>query len=183
MPTEPILQLRRCLIRPFTEEDVESLAKAANNPKIARWTRNRFPHPYTTDDAKEWISMANSASPVLNFAICKLDSPSVIGGIGLKTLDDIYYRTMEIGYWLSEDVWGQGIATEVVTAFSDWAFARFDPLLLRLEAETFDGNEASGRVLAKAGFAFEGRHKMAAEKWGKVMDTLTYCKFRECNTS
>jgi RimJ/RimL family protein N-acetyltransferase len=181
MSPEPILRLSRCLIRPLHEEDVESLAGAANNPKIARWTRNRFPHPYTTDDAKAWISLANSTSPVLNFAICKPDSPSVIGGIGLKTRDDIYYRTMEIGYWLSEDVWGQGIATEAVTAFSEWAFARFEPLLLRLEAETFDGNEASIRVLERASFTFEARHKMAAEKWGNVLDTLTYCKFaKEC---
>jgi RimJ/RimL family protein N-acetyltransferase len=178
MSPEPILRLRSCLIRAYNEGDVESVAKAANNPKIARWMRNTFPQPYTTDNAKAWISIANSSSPILNFAICQPDGSAVIGGIGLKARDDIHHRTMEIGYWLCEDYWGQGIATEAATAFSDWAFDKFD-LLLRLEAEIFEGNVGSGRVLEKAGFVFEARQKYAVEKLGVVMDTLTYCKFRQ----
>lgn len=175
---EPILRLRRCLLRAYDEKDVQSLAKAANSPKTARWMRNAFPHPYTTDDAKKWISVANSASPIRDFAICRLDGSSVIGGIGLKARDDIHYRTMEIGYWLAEDQWQKGIATEAVTAFSDWAFDNFS-FLLRLEAEVFEGNLASARVLEKAGFAFEARQEKAVEKLGAVMNTFTYCKFRQ----
>ncbi|KND93497.1 putative N-acetyltransferase YoaA [Tolypocladium ophioglossoides CBS 100239] len=178
MSPEPILRLRSCLMRPYDGGDVKSLAKAANSPKIARWMRNTFPQPYTADDAKAWISIANSASPIRDFAICQPDGLCVIGSIGLKARDDIHYRTMEIGYWLCEDHWHQGIATEAVTAFSDWAFGRFD-FLLRLEAEVFEGNKASGRVLEKAGYVFEARQKKAIEKLGTVMDTLTYCKFRQ----
>lgn len=178
MPPEPILRLRSCLIRPFDEGDVSSLAKAANNPKIARWMRNTFPQPYTHDDAKTWISIANSASPVRDFAICDPDDSSVIGCIGLKARDDVQYRTMEIGFWLSEERWGKGIATEAVAAFSDWGFGRF-AALLRLEAVVFEGNGGSCRVLETVGFVFEGRQRMAVEKGGVVLDTLTYCRFRE----
>jgi RimJ/RimL family protein N-acetyltransferase len=165
-------------MRAYDKGDVKSLAKAANNPKIARWMRNTFPQPYTTDDSKAWISIAISTSPIRDFAICQPDGSAVIGGIGLKARDDIHYRTMEIGYWLCEDHWNRGIATEAVTAFSDWAFDKFD-ILLRLEAEVFEGNVASGRVLEKAGFVFEARQKKAIEKLGTVMDALTYCKFRQ----
>ena len=178
MSAAPMLRLRSCLMRPYREEDFESLAKAANNPKISRWMRNTFPHPYTVDSAKTWISIANASSPIRDLAICEPDGSAVIGGIGLKARDDIHYRTMEIGFWLSEGYWHRGIATESVVAFSDWAFGRFDHLL-RLEAEVFEGNEASGRVLEKAGFTFEGRRTKAIEKAGTVMDTLTYCKFRQ----
>ena len=177
MSPKPILRLRSCLIRPYDEGDVDSLAKAADNPKIAQWMRNTFPQPYTTDDARSWISIANSASPVRDFAICQLTGPAVIGGVGLKARDDIHYRTMEIGFWLSEDHWHQGTATDAVTAFSKWAFGRFDSLL-RLEAEVFEGNAASGRVLEKAGFMFEARHRNAIEKSGVVKDALIYCKLR-----
>lgn len=175
MPQEPILRLRSCMIRAYDDGDVESLAKAADNPRIARWMRNTFPQPYKIDDAKAWISIA---SPIRDFAICLPDGSAVIGGIGLKPRDDIHRRTMEIGFWLGEDHWGQGMSTEAVAAFSDWAFAEFI-LLVRLEAEVFEGNVGSTRVLEKAGFGFEARQKNAVEKLGTIMDTLTYCKFRE----
>ncbi|KAK4459731.1 putative N-acetyltransferase [Cladorrhinum samala] len=189
MATEPavLLQLRTCQLRPYREEvDVDSLAEAANNPKIARWMRDAFPHPYTKADAKAWISIANSASPLRDFAICSLpdggggSEPAaavVIGGIGLKVRDDIHYRTMEIGYWLSEPHWGRGISTEAVIAFSEWAFETFGHVV-RLEAEVFEGNLGSARVLEKAGFEFEGRRKKAVEKSGVVLDALIYCKLR-----
>ncbi|KAK3377615.1 acetyltransferase [Podospora didyma] len=183
--SQPILRLRNCIVRPYAECDFSSLAEAANNPKIARGMRDAFPQPYTTDDAKAWISIASAASPLRDFAIChqpgECDSDSgpglVIGGIGLKARDDIHYRTMEIGYWLNEDFWGRGIATEAVSAFSEWAFGAFGHLI-RLEAQVLEGNPASGRVLEKAGFELEGRQKKSAEKLGVVMDTLIYCRFR-----
>ncbi|RFN44767.1 putative n-acetyltransferase p20 [Fusarium flagelliforme] len=177
MSPETILQLESCAVRAYKEGDAESLAKAANNPKIARYMRNTFPHPYEIPDAKKWISIANTP-PLHDFAICSPDSSIVIGGIGLKARDDIHYRTMEIGYWICEDYWYRGIATEVVRAFSDWAFDNFGHLV-RLEAEVFEGNLASCRVLEKSGFELEGRKRAAVEKMGIVMDTSTYSKIRQ----
>ena len=92
MAPEPILRLRSCQVRPLAEEDFQSLARAANNPKIARWMRNTFPQPYTADDAKAWISLANSASPLRDFAIRRPDGSAVISGIGLKVRTDIHHR-------------------------------------------------------------------------------------------
>lgn len=77
--------------------------------------RNTFPHPYCIGDAAKWISIASSVSPLRDFPICRLDQNTVIGGIGLKTKDDIHYRTMQIGYWLGEDHWRQGIAKEAIS--------------------------------------------------------------------
>ena len=177
MVSEPILQLKNCTVRPYEERDTECLAKAANNPNIARWLRNTFPNPYTITDAKKWIFIANTP-PLLDFAICTPDSSAVIGGIGLKARDDIHHRTMEIGYWICEEYWYRGIATEVVSAFSKWAFDNFEQLV-RLEAEVFEGNLASCRVLEKSGFDFEGRQRAAIEKMGVIMDAFTYVKIRQ----
>lgn len=85
---------------------------------------------------------------------------------------------MQIGYWLGEEHWRQGIATEAVSAASDWVFGEFGHVL-RLEAEVYEGNEGSVRVLEKAGFVFEARSRNAIEKWGVVRDLLVYCKLRE----
>ncbi len=97
-PPEPILRLRKYLIRSLYEGDAAALAREANNPGFAKWMRNTFSQPYHIDDAAKWISIATSASPLRDFAICRLDENTVIGGIGLKIRDAIHYRMMQINY-------------------------------------------------------------------------------------
>jgi ribosomal-protein-alanine N-acetyltransferase len=172
----PIIQLSNCTVRAYNKADAEALAQAANNPKIARWMQDTFPNPYTIEDAKSWVHIASAMSKPLDYAICE-PGGTAIGGVGLKARDNIHYRTMEIGYWLSEDYWHRGIASQVAAAFSNWAFENFDHVV-RLEAEVYEGNLASCRVLEKAGFEFEGRQRAAVEKLGKILDTFTYVKIR-----
>ena len=181
LPTS-ILRLRKCLIRSPHEGDAKSLASEANNPEIAKWMRNAFPHPYRLEDAAEWISSATSASPLHDFAICRPNDNTVIGGIGLKAKDDVSHRTMQIGYWLGEEHWRQGIAKEAVSAFSEWTFEQFKHIL-RLEAKVYEGNNSSVRVLENAGFTFEAKNRNAIEKLGVVRSVLVYCKFPDSETS
>src|SRR5678815_5900301 len=75
-----------------------------------------------------------------------------------------------IGYWLDEEVWGRGIATDALLAVTDYAFANFD--LCRLYAHVFAWNPASARVLEKAGYSFEGRLKRSVTKDGQTIDQL-----------
>ena len=88
----------------------------------------------------------------------------------------MYRRSAEIGYWLAEPFWGQGIATRAVRALSDWAFASFD--LVRIFAAVFETNPASARVLEKAGFALEGRLRQSITKNGRTFDELLYARLR-----
>lgn len=174
---EPIIQLEKYIIRQFCESDAESIAKGANNHKIAKWMLNRFPHPYTVENARDWIKTATSASPVICFGICERDTNTVIGTIGGQRREDVNHRTMIVGYWVSEEHWGKGIATEVLVAYCRWLLETF-PLVIRLEAIVYQGNEASERVLEKAGFELESRNKKAVEKFGEVLDSMTFCMFR-----
>src|SRR5262249_44995743 len=108
------LELKTCVIRPWRPGDEESLVIHANNPKIWRNMRDRFPHPYTMEDAREWVRLAGAESPQTNFAIV-VDGKAA-GGIGLILKDDISRCSAEIGYWLGESLWGRGIVTEAVRA-------------------------------------------------------------------
>ena len=85
---------------------------------------------------------------------------------------DVESRSGEVGYWLGEPFWGQGIATAAVRAFVKYVFATFD--LVRLDACLYEWNPASARVLEKAGFTFEARLKSAVFKDGQLIDTLLY---------
>ena len=137
--------------------------------------RDTFPYPYRLSDAREWIDFATTQSPEANFAIAS--DRELIGGIGITLQSDVNRHSAEIGYWLGEPHWGQGIATAALLAMTDWAFAQFD--LVRLYGEVFEWNPASGRVLEKAGYEFEGRLRQSIIKDGQVIDALLYAIVRD----
>ncbi|MBX9792048.1 MAG: GNAT family N-acetyltransferase [Pirellulales bacterium] len=168
------IQLTRCTLRPWRADDLEELVGQANNRRVWRNLRDRFPHPYTREDAERWLAFAAAQSPQLNFCIEVASRPA--GGIGLELRGDVDCRTAEIGYWLGEAYWRRGIATEAVGAFADWALATFD--VARLEAGVFGWNPGSARVLEKAGFTCEARLRDAVFKDGELTDRLIYARLR-----
>lgn len=168
------IPLSQSVLRPWRPGDEASLVRHANNRNIWRNVRDRFPYPYTMEHALTWIELAKRVQPVTNFAIV-VDGEAV-GGIGLVLKDDIYSRSAEIGYWLGEEFWGRGIATEAVSALTDWAFANFD--LCRIYAGVFEWNPASMRVLEKAGYQLEARLRKRVTKDGHTIDELIYAVVR-----
>jgi [ribosomal protein S5]-alanine N-acetyltransferase len=165
-----VLILTRSTLRAWAAGDEVSLVRHANNRNVWRNLRDAFPHPYTAADAKRWIETANPTTPITNFAI--VVDGAAVGGIGLVLREDVFRRSAEIGYWLGEEFWGRGIATEAVRAVTDYAFATFD--LCRLYAGVFDWNPASSRVLEKAGYELEARMKKSVTKDGETIDELIY---------
>ena len=169
------LDLGSFVIREWRRGDEESLVRHANNPNVARNLRDRFPHPYTLEDAKTWMAHAVAEDPVTNFAIAV--SGEAVGGIGFERQQDISCRSLELGYWLGEAYWGRGIVTEAVRALSQHMFAHFD--VCRIYATVFEENPASVRVLEKAEFTCEGRLRKAATKGGHTFDLLLYALVNE----
>ncbi len=168
------LKLKSCIVRNYRPGDELSLVHAANNRKLWRNLRDRFPHPYTMDDAVWWVQGASAGYPVTDFAI-EVDGAAV-GGVGFILRDDVYTGTAEIGYWLGEDYWGRGIVTEAVRAMTDYAFGAFR--LHRIYAEVFEWNPASMRVLEKCGYEREGRLRKSVTKEGEIIDAFLYAIVR-----
>jgi RimJ/RimL family protein N-acetyltransferase len=166
------LKLKRSTIRPWRLNDAESLAKHANNRRVWLALRDVFPHPYTVDDANKFLQNATTAQPTTDFCI-EVDGAAV-GGIGIHLGRDVHRHTAELGYWLAEKLWGRGIVTEAVVAFSNFCLENFP--LRRIYAEPFANNPASARVLEKAGFIFEGRLKNHVIKDGQLLDSLLYAR-------
>ncbi len=169
------IKLSKCTVRNWQRGDEASLAQHANNYKVWRNVRDRFPHPYALEDAQRWLEHAMQEDPATSFAIV-VDGQAV-GGIGLVLREDIYHRSAEIGYWLGEAFWGRGVMTEAVRAVSEWAFTNFD--LCRVYAGVLEWNPSSARVLEKAGFQLEARLRKAVTKEGVTMDELVYALIRE----
>lgn len=159
-------------VRSYRPDDLEALVRYANNPRVAANLRDRFPFPYTREDGEEWLAAAAQQDPEANFVIAT--ARELIGTIGLSLGDDVYRHSAEVGYWIAEPFWGQGITTRVVRAFTEWGFAEFG--LLRIYAHVFSENVASARVLEKAGYEREGTMRQAVVKNGRVMDQWIYAR-------
>ena len=167
--------LSRCRLRPYHGGDRASVARHANNRRIWLNMRDRFPHPYTPEDADAWIRRFAGEEPATQ---CGIEvGGEVVGGIGLTLQEDVHRRSAELGYWLGEPFWGRGIMSEVVPAFTAYAFATFD--LCRVYATVFEWNPASTRILEKAGYVLEGCLRKSVTKDGRTIDQLMYACVRE----
>ena len=169
------LKLKSCSVRSWDWDDRDAIVRHANNRNVWINLRDRFPHPYTVIDARRWLDMVVGQKPETNFAIDV--EGEAAGGIGFTIQYDVARRSAEIGYWLGEEFWGRGIATEALIAVTDHAFSHYD--VCRLFAHVFDWNRASARVLEKAGYEFEGRLKKSVTKDGRTIDQLMYAIVRE----
>ncbi|MBC7790570.1 MAG: GNAT family N-acetyltransferase [Anaerolineae bacterium] len=170
-----LVDLGVCIIRDWRPDDAASVARHANNRNVWRNLRDRFPHPYTEDDARQFVDASLAAQPRTNFAIDV--GGEAVGSIGVILQDDIERVGAELGYWLGEDYWGRGITTAAVNAVARYALDTFD--LKRLYAIAFVWNPASARVLEKAGFKLEGIMLKSAVKDGEVTDQCLYAMTRE----
>ena len=171
------LELKTCTLRSWEWRDRDAIVRHANNRKVSLNLRDRFPYPYTDRDARNWLDAVIGLEPETNFAIDV--AGEAVGGIGYTMQYDVARRSAEIGYWLGEDFWGRGIATESLIAVTNHAFANHD--LCRVFAHVFDWNQASARVLEKAGYAFEGRMRKSVTKEGQTIDQLMFAMIREEN--
>ncbi|KAK8114659.1 hypothetical protein PG999_006728 [Apiospora kogelbergensis] len=173
-----IVATPKCYLRPYDLRDAPAASAQANDAEVVRFLRDRFPHPYTLADSETFISSTLEAKPTLDFAIFATpggegSEAEFAGGMGLTPGRDVQSHTWELGYWVGQKFWGQGIATMAVRAFAPWAFRTF-PELYRIEAEAYDMNFGSMRVLEKAGFTKDGVRRGAACKKGVVMDVHVY---------
>jgi [ribosomal protein S5]-alanine N-acetyltransferase len=157
-------------LRPWKNDDGYSLVNYANNYNIARFMTDKFPYPYTMDDAVNFIEMASISVPS-NILAIEVDGKAV-GGIGIHIQPDIYQKNAEMGYWLGEPFWGRGIITNAITQMVDYGFKHWP--INRIFARPFGTNLASQRVLEKAGFLLEGKFEKTLYKNGEYLDELIY---------
>lgn len=161
-----------CRIRQWKIEDAADLAKMLNNRNILNNLRDGLPYPYTRKDAEEYITAMLNADQTKTFAFAITVDDKAVGSISAFRCDNIHFRTAEMGYYIGEPYWGNGMATGAVKQICSYVFEHTD--IIRIFAEPFAYNTASCRVLEKAGFQLEGILRSNAIKNGKVLDMKMY---------
>ena len=141
------LKTDRLTLRPFRPGDAPAVQSLLGNWKVARMTA-RIPHPYPDGAADAWIAghaAERADGTAFAFAIDLTDR--LVGAIGVMR---VAQTDFELGYWIGEPWWGQGVATEAARRLTRFAFE--DLGADRLLARHHTDNTASGRVLRNCGF-------------------------------
>ena len=159
-------------LRKWRLSDAKELSAALNNRHILNNLRDGLPFPYTERDAAEYITAMRSADENDTFAYAITAEDHVIGSIGAFRQGNIHRQAAELGYYLAEEYWGQGVMSGAIRQLCDIIFQTTD--ILRIYAEPFSYNAGSRRALEKAGFRYEGLMKSNAVKNGKVVDMALY---------
>ena len=152
-----ILETKRLILRPFEESDAESIYEYAKNPNvgpIAGW-----PVHTSVENSLEIIKTVLAVPET--YAVCLKEDNKAIGSIGLMLGSasnlDLPFDEAEIGYWIGEPFWGQGLMPEAIRCVIKHAF--FDLRLKRLWCGYFEGNNKSKRAQEKCGFVYHHTNK------------------------
>lgn len=147
-----ILETERLVLRPWEEEDAESLYEYAKNPAvgpIAGWP----PHK----NLEESLSVIkNIFKGTQCYAICERGNNRAIGAVELKLYGhtDMTERDdeCELGYWLGQPFWGMGYVPEAASELIRHGFEALG--MTTIWCGYYDGNAKSKRVQEKLGFVY-----------------------------
>ena len=95
----------------------------------------------------------------------------IVGAIGIHGIDWAH-RNAQIGYWVSPDASGRGIATRAAAAITAIGFGHHD--VHRLEIRCVVENARSRAVAERLGFAHEGTLREAYFLHGRYRDISLY---------
>ena len=153
----------RLTLRPLAEGDADAMVRLAR-PEVARNLFKVRPD-WSVEEATDFIRRSAWAGwPHFRLAIER--GGEVIGYIGCVG------DPPAVVYALTPGHWGQGLATEALSAFLPEVFARFP--LSQIEAAVFEDNPGSSAILAKFGFQASGRRMQSSLGRLEPAPAITY---------
>jgi ribosomal-protein-alanine N-acetyltransferase len=163
----------RLLFRPPVPEDARTIfERYASDPEVTRYLG--WPRHSSVEDTQAFVAFSqsewarSSIGPLLVFA---RDSGRLLGSSGF--LLEAPFRA-QTGYVFARDAWGQGYATETLSAMVTLAA---ELKILRLYALCHTDHQASWRVLERCGFTREGilhNHSVFPNLSPKALDVFSY---------
>lgn len=174
-----------------TDRDRTILGRVRNDPAFRHSLG--FDRPWPRSRVQEFIESTVTDESSINFFICLSDEECsqdrqvtssetqgsgsrcsgaevpVVGAVNLFDVDD---TSGTLSYWLFKAHRGSGYATEAVSLLLEYAFN--ERSLHRVEAEVFEGNNSSERLLDRLGFVHEGTARDARFTQGEFKNTYQF---------
>lgn len=151
-------------LRQFKTSDTNKLIAFLNTPEVTQYITSAIPQPYTKDDAQWWVENTYMSETIKAIEF----NGTLVGCISATIGENEYNRSAEIGYWIAQEYWNKGIATQAVKQFGDALIQNTN--IVRLFVSVVSTNGASIRVLEKNGYTLDGVLVNASYKNGQFFD-------------
>jgi len=154
--SNPVITTRRLLLRRWRDEDIEPFAAMCSDPEVMRYIGSGATR--TREQAAAAIQAFETAWEETGhglFAVELLGSDRLIGFTGLAEpsfLPEIM-PTVEVGWRLARQAWGNGYATEAARAALEFGLVTLGiPEIVSIYQVD---NHASARIMQKLGMRFD----------------------------
>ncbi|MBK8965140.1 MAG: GNAT family N-acetyltransferase [Saprospiraceae bacterium] len=150
------LETTRLRIRPLTMADFDFFYSMQSDPEMMRFIRPPETDPAVIKSRIETMENYAAENPGLGtfLGVHKPDG-SIAALCVLRHLEYQPGNDLEVGYLIARNYWGQGLATELTQALTEYGFGHFGVDLLKAVVDP--ENLASQKVLLKCGFAPAGK--------------------------
>lgn len=157
-PSEvPTLTYGNITLRPSRESDIESIYQACQDPLISHFTT--VPANYTLEHAQSFVRQLDpeglQGKREIRFIIESNEGalPGLAGVISFHS-PNFNNKVAEIGYWVTKEYRGKSIGTTAAKVLTNFGFETMG--WNRIEAMIDHDNEASKKVITRAGYEHEG---------------------------
>ena len=114
------IETEHAFLRPIVFEDAGALYKIASNPENTQFI---FPTEASLEESEYVIANFFMKNPLGIWAICHKETQEMIGSVKFEKMDEIK-KEAELGYFLRQDYWGQGLMTEIVREIAFLSFTQ-----------------------------------------------------------
>lgn len=162
----PVLESSNLVLKKIEKGDVQEVFSIYSNDKVFKFCGIIPKHNIETvgNMIGHFERDFNKKSRIKLGIFLKNESNKLVGIIEAMEFKQ-KVNMVTIGYFLAEEYWGKGIASEAVSIFIKFLFEKVN--INRIQAEVMPANKASKRVLLKNGFTGEGLMRQAIFWSGK----------------
>lgn len=167
------IETERLILRKFTIDDAEDIYNYASREEVTKYLS--FQTYKSVQDGLDYLNNivlpAYEKENTYKWALELKETGRVIGCIDCVNVN-LKRRSVELGWVLLNDYWGQGLMPEAGKTVIKYLFEEgFE----RIEAYHNVENEKSGRVMQKIGMTYEGTlRKSRVDKNGNLVDCKLY---------
>lgn len=145
-----IIETARLILRTWTQNDLDPMVLINQDPKVME----HFPSTPTPEETQQFLQKIvdhNNKHGFSLYAVERKDTHEFIGFIGLfcPSFEAHFTPSVEIGWRLASQHWGQGFAPEGAQAVLDYAFHVLN--IPEVVSFTTVKNQNSRRVMEKIG--------------------------------
>lgn len=173
----PRIEGERILLRGLRHADTESMYQVHATDEVFRNTLRE--KDFTRDSMRARIeawheSAARNTGWV--WGIQDRQTGELVGNVGMSRMPGPTRNTAGTGFMIGEPWWNRGYATEALRLVVRHGFQELS--LHRIEGDHRPHNEASGRVMTKAGLIRDGLVRSRFSRDGDPVDVISYAIIR-----